>query len=382
MKKLFSLLFFWVFLVSCTQNDTANNTDTQHVSTGIFSQSIDMSEVSHAKGLVEKLAQNFAQNTSEIIQTKHEFSEFFEAKKITAYQLKSGPIKYKDLEAINMREFLEGWVEGNHVDGPDGYYVEYTNDSYVCAARADLINDDVYDSITEDMEEEIIQDILESREYYYYFTCAEKPDNLVSMSDLHFSAFGGGDSGLWNMFISEHIIDLSFSELEGDIRFFVKRAQKTENGYKIEASYQSDISLEIEKKSCQVYENAETFPYTINFKYGDNSYTACGDELNALYRTGRYGKISSFLEQTGLEYTGTVPTDGEYSIYTKKDLVQIMFADKNNYENVHYIILRNGLYDDTVYWNGGDTVDLDTCEQFADDEELMDFSIFYSCPKG
>ena len=41
--------------------------------------------------------------------------------------------------------------------------------------------------------------------------------------------------------------------------------------------------------------------------------------------TGRFGKISSFLTKTGIEYHGSVPTDGKYEIYTSDGLVQIHF---------------------------------------------------------
>lgn len=96
---------------------------------------------------------------------------------------------------------------------------------------------------------------------------------------------------------------------------------------------------------------------------------------------GRFGEISSFLTKTGIEYHGSVPTDGKYEMYTSDDLVQIHFEHPANPEKKHYIILRNNSYDDTIYWNGDDKIDHETCEKFADDKDLMAFGIFHDCKR-
>ena len=132
---------------------------------------------------------------------------------------------------------------------------------------------------------------------------------------------------------------------------------------------------------CTIAKNDAKFPFSVNFEFEGKNYTGCASETNPFFMTGRFGKISSFLTKTGIEYHGSVPTDGTYEMYKSDDLVQIHFKHPANPEKWHYIVLRNNSYDDTIYWNGDNKIDHETCEKFADDKDLMAFGIFYNCKR-
>lgn len=347
------------------------------------------------------MAEHIGKNSSDLQETNYEFFDIFEPHSdaqyrqgvnLRGYSVHSDLIDYETLEKMNAENFLDGWVRHYGVDGIKGYSMEYSYENIICAADAVLKNVDerfqeiFYDDDKNNLSFEEEEKILASRRYEYTFSCADTPDNLVSLIDLQFGAFGGDNAGTWQAYIDEGFVSLRFSEIEWQQWFSIHTAEKTQNGYKIRATQNPfseentrTIVFDAQKKSCKIAENGEEFPFSIHFELEGEKYTGCAHEMNHFFTMGRFGKIASFLAKTGIEYHGSVPTDGKYEIFRTNDLVQIDFQDSKNLENQHYIILRDGAYDDTIYWNGNGNIDGETCKKFADDEDLMGFGMFYTC---
>lgn len=351
--------------------------------------------------MVKKMAERIGNNSSDIVEKDYNFFDIFEPHSdaqyrqgvnLPAYSVQSDLIDYETLEKMNAENFLDGWVRHYGADGIEGYSMEYSYENIICAADAVLKNyNEQYEKIfygdsEQDVSAEETEKVLASRRYEYTFSCVDKPDTLVGVIDLQFGAFGGDNTGTWQAYIDKDFVSLRFSEIEWQQWFSIHTAEKTQNGYKLQAwkniftdNEKWEIIFDIQKNTCQIHENGEKFPFSIHFELEGKKYAGCAYEMNHFFTMGRFGKISSFLAKTSIEYHGSVPTDGKYEIFRTNDLVQIDFQDSKNPENQHYIILRDGAYDDTIYWNGNGNIDDETCEKFADDEDLMGFGMFYTC---
>lgn len=395
MKKVIVLLCCGLLLAACaTKNTPHPSLHTGSVQSTTSGSEIQNSHLPHseAKKMVEEVAVRAGKDASAVTLVTDTFLDFFHAENVTSYQFKIDGVEYPALTKMEIRNYLDGWVGGNHADGPTGYSVEYARGNIVCKEEALLQNREILEKISDDtldQDQALLEDWLNERKYQYTFTCAEKPIDAISVLELNFDAFGGGEhEPAWNLYINQHILSLSISELEEDKKFFLNTIKKTQNGYSIEASSDSKIVLQIEKKACNLYTDPETSEpsevsaYSFRFDWEGNSYTGCGNEIEDFYTMGRFGKISSFLKKTGIEYSGKVPTDGEYYIYMKKNLIQVQFLDPQQPDNTHFIIFRRIMGDNDMYWNGAYEVDPEVCERFSFDDELMDFGAFYSCPRG
>lgn len=387
-----------IFLASCATDNSQNSqtlTNEQNPETNI-------STTSEARKIVETMAEHMRKNSSDIQETNYKFFDIFETHSdefyrkgvnLHAYSVHSDLIDYETLEKMNAENFLDGWVRHYGPDGIVGYSMKYSYENIICAADAVLKNvDERFQEIFYDDENNLNSEeeekIFASRRYEYTFSCADKPDTLVGLTDVHFDAFGGGNNGTWRAYFEGDSVSLSFSELEEKELFSINAAEKTHNRYKIQASQNiftegetRTIIFDIQKNSCTIAKNGEEFPFSVNFEFEGKNYTGCASETNPFFMMGRFGKISSFLTKTGIEYHGSVPTDGKYEMYTSDDLVQIHFEHPANPEKKHYIILRNNSYNDTIYWNGDNKIDHETCEKFTDDKDLMAFGIFYNCKR-
>lgn len=266
MKKIFLFLCLGLLLTSCGNTPEPNSqtgANTPVTTSGASDTKNTDTPDSEVKKLISDFAEYLGHKDTPINALSYEFREFFESKAIPAYQLKITGVGYEALQDMMAEKYLDGWVAGNYADGMAGYSVEYARDNIVCQEEAMLENPEIMDDLyaLEDSEDIAKKEdaILAKRKYQYTFTCAEKPKDAISLIDIHFEAFGGGGmTPAWNLYLNQHILELSVSELEGSQRFFIDSIKKTANGYDIEASYDGKMSLKLEKKPCSLYTDPET----------------------------------------------------------------------------------------------------------------------------
>ena len=193
MKKIILLLMV-IFLASCATDNSQNSqtlTNEQNPATNI-------STTSEARKIVETMAEHMRKNSSDIQETNYKFFDIFETHSdefyrkgvnLHAYSVHSDLIDYETLEKMNAENFLDGWVRHYGPDGIVGYSMKYSYENIICSADAVLKNvDERFQEIFYDDENNLNSEeeekIFASRRYEYTFSCADKPDTLVGLTDL------------------------------------------------------------------------------------------------------------------------------------------------------------------------------------------------------
>lgn len=95
----------------------------------------------------------------------------------------------------------------------------------------------------------------------------------------------------------------------------------------------------------------------------------------------KIGKLSSFLADTKIAYTGNIsPKKGRYRVFTQGRFSEIMLTETG--KKTEYIVLSLDNDAPHIFWIGNDSVTPEVCEETREVRGLHSFGIFFQCPKG
>ncbi len=374
-----------LFLAGCGKTDTPQGNEQP-------------SETSLAKAFLENLAPKMEKTAQDIKAGKLSFQRL--ENEVPWYRLVNDafPPQHEFRKVID--EVFEWWVVEFEGDGVWASVTSYLNDNLFCNVVYEVNHDlngvleRLYsdDPAEQEAANEEMEKIFAESTSTVTVECAEATQESFSPLEFTFSMWGG--EPFWNAELRMNTLLYSTPNLVEDGKFydtmyidqFGKSGETltfSTNHYKL-----GEIKGILTKATCHD-EREEPNAYQVTIHFGDHTYEGCANKIDNLLVSWREGNLATLFKKIGYTYQGTRdPKTMRYSgIQAQDNLVSLMLSweapETWEYEeNWEYLVIGKTGENWETYWQGGYSVDDETCEKYVNVPWLMDFSMFSSCPRG